>query len=740
MKTAPQQLRRASVREQCFEELRNPPELPWTMTKLMDDLGPRQFDDVSREVPNDMEWEQAVDEEQGSPQFVPQPPPVRVRGKRYVPESPGPSQPARPPPPGDRDMEMLDRESGDLVVDQGSSNLGRDTMCFWNQPDSAVEISIDVPESTRGKRNMVERFSSFLVTNLKRRTIEVNEKHLNEQEYQEMQEAKQCEVKKFLAAEALEALPEHVQPPKHMAMRMRWVLTWKRDEHNNKSAKARCVILGFLDPMYEYRQTHAPTMSRTTRQIFLAIAASLGWDVEKGDVSGAFLQGRDYPGEAYVIPTPEICAGMKIPEASVTRLRKACYGLVDAPLEWFLTVSDYLTSIGFTRCVSDPCCFKYIHQGKLIGLITGHVDDFLFSGSKECTMWKGLCEQIKKKFKWGSWELNNFTECGVQVKRTSDLGFELSQTQYIDDLQEISVSSERRKQTNVETNERDKTRLRAVLGGLSWCAQQTCPHVAAAVSLLLSQVTTSTVQTMLEVNKLVYQVKSHKDHKMIIHGGIPLERTLVAGWADAACQNRKDGKSTQGLFVGLTSMTLLSGELCKVTPVFWASSKIQRQCRSPGASESLAAIDCEDVLYAVRLQLFEMTGGVVRVRHTGQQVSQVPAVLVTDSTNVYDKLHTEVYVPKGPERRVSLEMLGLKQGIEETNLELRWVHSDAQLANSLTKDNEQHQLNKFYQLGHRWKIVEDPEMKSAKRRKKLGLDALDDGDLQPGGGGHDSFL
>lgn len=126
----------------------------------------------------------------------------------------------------------------------------------------------------------------------------------------------------------------------------------------------------------------------------------------------------------------------------------------------------------------------------------------------------------------------------------------------------------------------------------------------------------------------------------------PLEKALVAGWADASCLNRKDGKSTQGLFVCLTSMNLLSGELCKVTPVYWASSKIQRQCRSPGASESLAAIDCEDVLYAVRIQLFEMTGDEVGVRHTGQQVSQVPAVLVTDSTNLYDKLHTEVYVPK----------------------------------------------------------------------------------------------
>ena len=738
LKTAPQQLRRASTREQCLEELQNPPELPWTMTKLMDDLGPRQYDDVSDEIPEDMEWERGIDEEQN-----PGRPPHRITGKRFVPECPGPNPPNIPPSLRDDQMgDNGDDNDDDLLHERQSNmeksheNMESDFHCFWNQSDAAVEINIDVPETNRGKKHMIDRFSSFLVSNLKRRTIEVNEKHLDEKEYAEMQEAKQCEVKKFLAAEALEALPEHLQPPKHLAMRMRWVLTWKRDDQNNKSAKARCVILGFLDPMYEYRQTHAPTMSRMTRQIFLAIAAANGWDVEKGDVSGAFLQGREYPGEAYVIPTPEICMGMKIPESSVTKLRKACYGLVDAPLEWFLTVSDFLTSIGFVRCVTDPCCFKYVKNDRLIGLITGHVDDFLFSGNPTCPLWKDLCDQIKRKFKWGSWEKNEFTQCGVHIKRTSDMGFELTQTQYIEDLQEISVSAERRKQPQMETNEKDKTRLRAVLGGLSWCAQQVCPHVTAAVSLLLSEVTTSTVQTMLEVNKLVYQVKMNKGHKMIIHGGVPMDKLIVAGWADAACQNRKDGKSTQGIFVALTSGNLLSGELCKVSPVYWASSKIQRQCRSPGAAESLAAIDCEDVMYAVRLQLFEMTGGVVNVRRTGMQVSSIPAVLVTDSTNVYDKLHTEVYVPKGPERRVSLEMLGLKQAIEETRLDLRWVHSDAQLANSLTKDNEQHQLNKFYQLGHRWKIVEDEEMKSAKRRKKLGLDALEDGKRSSGAGWH----
>ena len=71
---------------------------------------------------------------------------------------------------------------------------------------------------------------------------------------------------------------------------------------------------------------------------------------------------------AYVIPTDEICAALGIPVESVTKLKKACYGLVDAPLEWFLTVSEYLVSIGFTRCVTDPCCFKYVNsKGDLVG-------------------------------------------------------------------------------------------------------------------------------------------------------------------------------------------------------------------------------------------------------------------------------------------------------------------------------------------------------------------------------------
>jgi hypothetical protein len=89
-------------------------------------------------------------------------------------------------------------------------------------------------------------------------------------------------------------------------------------------------------------------------------------------------------------------------------------------------------------------------------------------------------------------------------------------------------------------------------------------------------------------------------------------------------------------------------------------------------------------------------------------------------------MKTEIYVPKGPENRVALEMLGLKEALVNTRLPVQWVNSDAQLANSMTKDQEHHQIQRFYHLGQCWKIVDDPKMMSAKNRKKQGLDPLDE--------------
>ena len=122
-------------------------------------------------------------------------------------------------------------------------------------------------------------------------------------------------------------------------MGMRWILTWKLKDDGTTKPKARAVILGYQDPAYEHRATTSPVMTRSTRQYLLQIAANRRWSVYKGDVSGAFLQGRPYPEDLFCVPCPEICEAMNLPVGSVTKMKRACYGVVDAPLEWYRTVT-----------------------------------------------------------------------------------------------------------------------------------------------------------------------------------------------------------------------------------------------------------------------------------------------------------------------------------------------------------------------------------------------------------------
>lgn len=279
IKAAPQQLRRASAREECEHELTHTPDLPWTFTKLTDDLGDRQFDDVTDEVPSELEYQQGMDEEVVRP-FK------RLRGKQWDPE--------RSVAMNTEEGEENHEENPSWLTDPRLTDMHEGFISgyaesFWGNSEAAVEITLETPETRRGKRYMAQHFESFIVSNLKKRSVEVNERHMSSEELAMMRQAKMEGVKKFVSAQALQSLPSHLQPDRRTAMRMRWVLTWKREETGERKAKARCVILGYQDPNYEFRQVAAPTMSRNSRQVMLAISASLKFAVEKGDVSGAFL-------------------------------------------------------------------------------------------------------------------------------------------------------------------------------------------------------------------------------------------------------------------------------------------------------------------------------------------------------------------------------------------------------------------------------------------------------------------
>ena len=66
--------------------------------------------------------------------------------------------------------------------------------------------------------------------------------------------------------------------------------------------------------------------------------------------------------------------------------------------------------------------------------------------------------------------------------------------------------------------------------------------------------------------------------------------------------------------------------------------------------------------------------------------------------------------------------------MQATGCILRWTHSDAQLADCLTKDADKARASYelLEQCGFTWRLVYDPKFTASRRRLKQGVTALDD--------------
>ena len=85
--------------------------------------------------------------------------------------------------------------------------------------------------------------------------------------------------------------------PKERIVPSPMVLVEKCDDDGNRFVKARLIARGDQDPellsLVRNQQTSAPTVSTNGKVVTLQVIASLGADVELGDVTGAFWNQRN---------------------------------------------------------------------------------------------------------------------------------------------------------------------------------------------------------------------------------------------------------------------------------------------------------------------------------------------------------------------------------------------------------------------------------------------------------------
>ncbi|KAI3728603.1 hypothetical protein L6452_17241 [Arctium lappa] len=164
------------------------------------------------------------------------------------------------------------------------------------------------------------------------------------------------------------------------------------------------------------------------------------------DVKSAFLYGS-IEEEVYVCQPP----GFENPSYPdrVYKLKKALYGLHQAPRAWYDTLSSYLLENGFERGVIDKTLFIK-RQKKDILLVQIYVDDIIFGSTRE-SMCREFEELMHQRFKMSSMgELTFFL--GLQVQQKSD-GIFISQSKYVQDiLTKFGFSDSKPVSTPMETH------------------------------------------------------------------------------------------------------------------------------------------------------------------------------------------------------------------------------------------------------------------------------------------------
>ncbi|KAI3692626.1 hypothetical protein L6452_32446 [Arctium lappa] len=237
-------------------------------------------------------------------------------------------------------------------------------------------------------------------------------------------------------------------PKGHRAIGTKWIFRNKRDERGIVIRnKARLVAQGYTqEEGIDYEEVFAPVARIEAIRLFLAYASYMNFKVYQMDVKSAFLYGS-IEEEVYVCQPP----GFENPSYPdrVYKLKKALYGLHQAPRAWYDTLSSYLLENGFEREVIDKTLFIK-RKKKEILLVQIYVDDIIF-GSTRDNMCKEFEDLMHQRFKMSSMgELTFFL--GLQVQQKSD-GIFFCQSKYVQDiLTKFGFSESKTASTPMETH------------------------------------------------------------------------------------------------------------------------------------------------------------------------------------------------------------------------------------------------------------------------------------------------
>ena len=239
--------------------------------------------------------------------------------------------------------------------------------------------------------------------------------------------------------------------------------------------------------------------------------------------------------------------------------------------------------------------------------------------------------------------------------------------------------------------------FRGLIGSLQFAATNTRPDLSCKLSLLQAKVANATVADLLQGNRLLEEAKKHSSTSIRIQS-IPPEDVHFVSFSDAAFATREKANSQKGCLILATTKQIDEVQPAIVSPITWYSKKIARVVSSTLASETYALSGALDLLSWTRIHWSWLLNPSISWQTPEDTLAQLPkAFAVVDCKSLYDLLQ-KTTIPQCSEYRTMLEALVIRDRLRE-GVVVKWVHSAAQMADSLTKDMDATTLRTFLSRG-----------------------------------------
>ena len=434
-----------------------------------------------------------------------------------------------------------------------------------------------------------------------------------------------------------------------------WVMTQKGEE-----ARARLTARGFQEE--EEIPSDSPTLQKANLRTVLALAAAKEWSITATDIKSAFLQGSEMTRNVFVKPPKEA----EMP-GKLWKLRKCLYGLRDASRAWYEKVAEKLEAAGFKRSDYDAGLFFLKNkEGKLIGLVGLHVDDFISAGTSHfCDI---IIPRVLSVFKVGKSEVNSFLYTGFQIQQ-GKRGITLNQSDYVSRIDIPVLDAARLLEKESDLEPKELTTYRMMVGSTNWVSRASRPDLCFDMVHLSTKFKGGKVQDLKDARKVLTNIVQNDASIMLSNVGSLHEAELWL-YTDASFGNLNDGVDSTGAYI----LLLVNPKNGSCAPLDWKSNKVKRVVTSTLAAETLSLYAGLDAAIAMREQLQAMLG----IDHN------LFIRALVDNKSTVDTIHAAISLTT--EKRLRKEIGAIKQMLKDNQLkQVKWVPTQHMLCDALTK-------------------------------------------------------